>query len=155
MKLTSELVPKTAWYSNVRSNVTRAEWDVIRHQVYANADNICEICGGKGKHHAVECHEVWEYDDDTNIQKLVRMIALCPACHSVKHLGRARAVGIYNEALAQLQKVNGITANEARAYSSAVFAQWKERSKYKWKLDIKNLNQYTNQIKKTGKNDAW
>lgn len=155
MKLTSELVPKTAWYSNVRSNVTRSEWDIIRYQVYANAGNVCEICGGKGKRHAVECHEVWEYDDDTNIQKLVRMIALCPACHSVKHLGRARAVGIYAEALAQLRKVNDMTIGEAKAYAKTIFEQWEERSKHKWKLDIKNLNQYTNHIKKTGKNDAW
>ncbi len=27
MKLTIELVPKTAWYSNVRSNVTASKWD--------------------------------------------------------------------------------------------------------------------------------
>ena len=29
MKLTIELVPQTAWYSNVRSNVSKAEWDVF------------------------------------------------------------------------------------------------------------------------------
>ena len=29
MKLTIELVPSTAWYSNVRSNVSKEEWDKI------------------------------------------------------------------------------------------------------------------------------
>jgi len=155
MKLTAELVPKTAWYSNVRSNVTRAEWDVIRHQVYENAGHVCEVCGGVGNKHPVECHEVWEYDDETHIQKLARMVALCPACHSVKHLGRAKIVGIYHLAMAQLRKVNGINDTEALEYAKQVFEQWAERSKHKWKLDIKCLSKYTSTIKKTGKNDAW
>jgi hypothetical protein len=51
--------------------------------------------------------------------------------------------------------VNGMSNVEALKYAKSVFAQWKERSKHKWKLDIKNLNKYTKQIKKTGKNDAW
>lgn len=37
----------------------------------------------------VECHEVWDYDDDRKIQRLERRVALCPACHEVKHAGLA------------------------------------------------------------------
>ena len=77
-KLTIELVPSTSWFNNVRSQVSAQEWDIIRHIVYAKANNICEICGGKGNKHAVECHEIWEYDDKEHIQKLIGMIALCP-----------------------------------------------------------------------------
>lgn len=43
MKLTIELVPSTAWYSNVRSNVTQAEWDVLRKECYKKAGYVCEI----------------------------------------------------------------------------------------------------------------
>jgi len=142
IKLTAELVPKTTWYSNVRSNVPRSEWDRIRYKVYADAGYVCEICGGIGKKHPVECHEVWEYDDKTHVQKLVKMIALCPACHSVKHLGRAKAVGIFPQAVAQLMKVNGWDHVKANNYAKAVFDEWKERSKHKWKLDLKGLNKY-------------
>jgi len=148
MKLTAELVPKTAWYSNVRSNVPKAEWDRLRHIVYEQAGHVCEICGGVGKKHPVECHEVWEYDDETHIQKLVKMIALCPACHSVKHLGRAQAVGIYREAMAQLMKVNDWDYTTAQSYARKVFAQWSSRSKHEWKLDLSGLNEYA--IQKTG-----
>jgi len=142
IKLTSELVPKTAWYSNVRSNVPRSEWDIIRQRVYAAAGHICEVCGGVGKNHPVECHEVWDYNDKTNIQKLVRMIALCPACHSVKHLGRARAVGIYHLAMEQLMKVNGWNREEAIEYATGVFVEWKERSKHQWKINLDILKSY-------------
>jgi len=143
IKLSAELVPKTAWYSNVRSNVSRAEWDRIRHQVYEAAGNVCEVCGGVGKKHPVECHEVWEYNDKTHVQKLVSMTALCPACHSVKHLGRARMVGIYHLAMQQLIKVNGWTYAEADKYSKEIFEEWKRRSQHPWKLDLRGLNKYT------------
>ena len=153
MKLTVELVPKTCWYSNVRSNVSTAEWDRIRKQVYQKANHVCEICGGVGKRHPVECHEVWAYDDEKHIQKLVRMTALCPACHSVKHLGRALAVGIFEDALGQLMRVNGIGYLEARQYTQEVFAKWKERSQHKWKLNIDHLVEYS---PKNGKDeDSW
>lgn len=49
MKLTIELVPTTCWYSNVRSNVSKAEWDIIRKESYSNANNCCEICKSTGK----------------------------------------------------------------------------------------------------------
>jgi len=150
IKLTVELVPKTAWYSNVRSNVSREEWDVIRHKVYADAGYVCEICGGVGKKHPVECHEVWEYDDKKHVQKLARMIALCPACHSVKHLGRAKIVGIYHLAIDQLMKVNGWTYAEADAYAKKAFEEWKRRSNHPWKLDLRALNKY-NMVKTGGK----
>lgn len=152
-KLTSELVPKTAWYSNVRSNVTRAEWDVIRKQVYADAGHVCAICGEVGKKHPVECHEVWEYDDVAHTQKLITMTALCPACHCVKHLGRAQAVGIFNIAIEHMMKVNGWTRKEAMEYSKKVFAEYEIRSQHKWKLDIRALSNYN--MKKTGSNETW
>ena len=59
MKLTIELVPQTAWYSNVRSNVTKSEWDVLRKACYKAAGYKCEVCSGKGPKHPVECHEMW------------------------------------------------------------------------------------------------
>lgn len=59
-RLTIELVPKTCWFSNVRDRVSRQDWDRIRSQVYEQADRRCEVCGGRGSRHPVECHEVWE-----------------------------------------------------------------------------------------------
>jgi hypothetical protein len=53
----------------------------------------CEICGGRGPEHPVECHERWRYNDLIRTQTLVRMIALCPACHQVKHVGLANVRG--------------------------------------------------------------
>ena len=109
-RLTVELVPSTCWWSNVRSHVAPAVWERLRRATAAAAGNRCEICGGRGRRHPVECHEVWDYDDTTRVQRLVRLIALCPACHEVKHLGLAAKRGRHGAALAHLARVNGWTA---------------------------------------------
>jgi hypothetical protein len=144
MKLTIELVPQTAWYSNVRSNVTKGQWDVLRKECYSNAGYQCEICKGRGPKHPVECHEIWDYNDETCEQTLKGLIALCPDCHKVKHMGYARISGNYDRALAHLAKVNGLTEEEADAYVHHCFEKWEERSQKEWKLDITILENRDN-----------
>jgi hypothetical protein len=142
MKLTIELVPSSSWYSNVRSNVSKKEWDIIRKKVYAEYDYKCSICKGKGDKHPVECHEVWEYNDDNHIQKLIGMIALCPNCHKVKHIGRAQITNEFYVALEHLSKINNITEKDAEFYIEAQFEQWARRSKHEWDIDITFLKEY-------------
>jgi 5-methylcytosine-specific restriction endonuclease McrA len=139
MKLTIELVPKTAWYSNVRSNVSKTEWDKIRKQCYAKADFRCEICGGVGNAHPVECHEIWEYDDDKHIQTLKGLISLCPTCHKVKHSGLARLNGEENLIIKQLMQVNNMTRAEAAKYIDESFYVWSMRNAYDWQCNIDYL----------------
>lgn len=141
-KLTIELIPSTSWYSNVRSEVTGKEWDRLRKEVYRLAGYRCEVCGGKGPSHPVECHEVWEFDDKLYTQKLIKLIALCPACHEVKHIGRAGAIGHGEEAKAQLARVNGWSLEEATAYIRDAFKTWVHRSSHRWELDLSGLDRY-------------
>jgi Zn finger protein HypA/HybF involved in hydrogenase expression len=144
MKLTIELVPKTSWYSNVRSNVTTAQWDSIRKKCYARAKFKCELCGDVGTNqgfkHPVECHEIWHYDDEKLIQKLNGLIALCPNCHSVKHIGLSQLKGRGEIAIQQLMKVNNMTREEAYSYIKKSFELWSKRSQFDWTLDISELD---------------
>ncbi len=145
-KLTIELVPKTAWYSNVRSNVTIKKWDTIRKKCYFLADNKCEICGdigtNQGTKHKVECHEIWEYNDETKEQTLKGLISLCPWCHKTKHVGLAIMKGEEEIVVKQLIKVNNMTDQQARDYIETSFEQWQERNKHQWKLNIEMLEDY-------------
>jgi len=136
MKLTIELVPSTSWFSNLRSLLSAAEWDKIRKGCYKHADYKCEICGGVGPAHPVECHETWEYDEKTSIQKLIGLVSLCPSCHEVKHIGLAGVKGRHAEAVAHFCKVNGCSAPEAEKYIQEAFAIWNKRSEQEWDLDI-------------------
>lgn len=141
-RLAIELVPRTCWFSNVRDRVSREDWDRIRKQVYEHAGRRCEVCGGRGSGHPVECHEVWEYEEATGVQRLVQMIALCPACHEVKHMGFAGIKGRGEIAAAHLAEVNGWTAQVTAVYIDQAFAVWEERSARAWSLDVSTLTAY-------------
>lgn len=143
-KLTIELVPSTSWYDNVRSQETQAFWDYLRKQSYNKAGYVCEICGDNGRNqgynHPVECHEVWEYDEDNLVQKLTGLISLCPFCHKCKHIGLAQIKGEYGLALNHLMKVNNMTEDEAHNYVMDCFDKWEQRSNHKWTVDTEILD---------------
>jgi len=140
-RLTIELVPKSCWYTNVRSNVTRAEWEICKRLVRDRSNDRCEVCGGRGTRWPVECHEIWDYDDEECVQRLAGLTALCPRCHEVKHIGRAEAMGHLNRALAHLATVNGWVPAVAAMYAADAFAVWRTRSKFAWTLDISYLSE--------------
>jgi hypothetical protein len=141
-RLTIELVPRTCWFSNVRDQVSPEDWDRIRKQVYADANNCCEVCGGHGNKHPIECHEIWDYDETAGIQRLVRVAALCPACHEVKHIGLAGLKGRGEIATGHLAEINDWTPEVADQYVEEAFAVWRERSDRTWALDISALETY-------------
>lgn len=128
--------------NNVRVVLTAEQWDILRKRVSAAAWDVCQICGGVGPAHPVECHEIWEYNEKTKIQKLAGMIALCPSCHLVKHFGFARVTGKEEAAFKHFMKVNELTKKEAEAEITKAFETWRKRSLVDWKLDLSGLTQY-------------
>lgn len=152
-----QLVPSSCWFNNVRAVLTKKQWDILRAQVYDGAWNMCQICGGVGPKHPVECHEIWHYDDKKLIQKLEGMIALCPNCHMVKHFGLAQVQDTGERALKHFMKINELKKKEADKYVADAFSKWAERSSKNWKLDISSLERYgidVKQIKKDKKTKA-
>lgn len=161
-KLEIELVPSTAWYSNLRSILTPADWDTVRKLVYKNADYKCEICGGKGEKHPVEAHEVWGYNDsdfDVNAltneeiidtiynkvvrtQKLLYVQALCPICHEAKHIGLAQIRGFGERAKETLMRVNEWDKTRVLSYIKEKFTEWHERSRHQWSINIDKVTHY-------------
>jgi len=70
------------------------------------------------------------------------MIALCPACHEVKHIGLAGIRGRAELAREHLAQVNGWSSDVAERYIQEAFATWRSRSARAWSLDISNLAAY-------------
>jgi hypothetical protein len=145
--LTSELVSQSCWFSNVRDHVDKATWDVLRRATYKKAGYRCEVCKGRGDKWPVECHEVWHYDDQSLVQKLVGLVALCPSCHAVKHLARAQIDGVYEEALEHLGNVNKWSKAEVDAYVAGVWETFHWRSQQQWTLDLTYLQRYGLEVK--------
>jgi len=141
-RLTAELVPTGTWGANLRSLLPPSGWNRLRRWSYGEARNVCDICGdsglNQGRTHAVECHEVWEYDDVRKVQTLVGVQALCPLCHCTKHYGRSLRVGMARKVRDQLKKVNGWTEDYAKDYESMIFQIHGMRSAYRWTVDIES-----------------
>lgn len=144
MTLTIQLVPSTAWWSNVRSEVTKAQWEVCKRLVRDRSGNKCEICGGRGRQWPIECHEIWKYDDVNKVQTLVSLIALCPDCHKITHIGRS--LNVYpprevNRLMLHFRTVNGWDQERVDHEVMQSLLQWQERSRHNWALDITYLKE--------------
>lgn len=135
-----ELVPSSCWFSNVRNHVSQETWNVVKQHTFRKAGYRCEICGGVGAKHPVECHEVWNYEDTKHIQALQGTIALCPECHEVKHIGLAEMNNRLPIAKQWLGQINGWSKAEVDKHVEGSFAIWKQRCGYDWSLDIDWLN---------------
>lgn len=67
-------------------------WRDLSFRVRKEAGFCCVICGKqhtKETRNTLDAHEVWSYEyrkNDYNIQKLIRIDALCRDCHDVQHL---------------------------------------------------------------------
>jgi hypothetical protein len=129
-----DLVPSSSWTNNVRSLVSPANWQRIRVFVSERANRTCEICHSRPSR--LDAHERWSYDETTSIQKLERIICLCPLCHIATHYGRARIAGQQDRADAQLMRINGWDAPQLHAHVSDAFRIWTLRSAMPWTLDV-------------------
>ena len=134
-----ELVPKTSWYTNVRSQVSRDVWASIRAAVKKPS---CQFCGHKGK---LFTHEVWKYDDVLYIQKLVGFRSICGLCHHIKHLSLAGLMAKrgdldYQALIKHYCEVNGCTKEDFLLDRREAFELWQERSSYDWIVDISYLD---------------
>ncbi len=129
------MLPVTTFENNVRTRLPAERWDRLRRHVYAAAGHRCEACGADGNPH-IECHEDWAFDEATGIQRLVRLIALCPLCHKAFHLGYAGRLGIRDQVLAHIQRVNGWDAATLAGALTVAEADWARRSGRHWTLDL-------------------
>lgn len=149
MKLTIELVPETAWYSNMRKFMSKEKWDILRKQVYKQYNYHCGVCDATGM---MNCHEIWEYDDENHIQTLKGFIALCTMCHHCKHIGLAGILADegkldYDAVIEHFCKVNECSSRQMDDVVSEAFEVWEKRSWHRWDVD---LGKYENLVEKRG-----
>ena len=142
MKLTIDLVPKTTFYSNVRSILPKSTWNKIRIKTIADANNVCEVCGGVTGYRGLDCHEIWEFDTTTYTKRLTKIIALCNKCHEVKHIGLAELRGNFDRAKKWFMEINDISDKEADYLIDDAFQLWDERNQHQWQTDISILEEY-------------
>ena len=141
-KLNVELVPDGCWYSNLRSILSKKQWDFLRDYAKEKSGGKCSICGKKVK--GLHAHERWSYDEKNAVQKLEDIIAVCPDCHSVIHMGRTQLKGDAERAEKHFMKVNDCSYAELRKALGTANEEHIRRNKIsEWKLDLTFLSQFT------------
>jgi hypothetical protein len=139
MRLTAELVPKTAWNKSLAKLLPRSVWNKIRANFISENGRKCQICGEtEGR---MNLHEIWTYDDINHTQKLQGFILLCTMCHHVKHIGLAGILSNegkldFDRVVRHFCRVNNCLETEFKKHVKDTFATWRERSKYQWKQDF-------------------
>lgn len=88
------------------------------------------------------CHEILSYDEKSKIQKLEKLLALCPECHTCKHFGLATMRGLREDATLHLMKVNDISREDAEIHIAEEFRIWEHRNTIQWSLDISKVTNF-------------
>lgn len=138
-----DLIPRSCWFTNVRSCIDAGSWQRLSRLTRQRAGHRCEVCSGqaqpqRGVH--LEAHERWEYLPQTGVQSLRRIVTLCTWCHLVTHWGYAQVSG--REALARrhYKEVSGLDDHGVNHAVAEAFALWSERSQRSWTLDVSILS---------------
>ena len=143
-KLNFELVPDGCWGSNLRTILSKAQWDFLRKDAYARAEGKCMICGRKATR--LETHERWSYDMENGVQKLEDIIAVCHDCHSVIHISRTQLKGDVERAEKHFIRVNKCSyADYVKALGEANEFHRKLNAVPEWKLDLSYFKKYVNE----------
>ncbi len=140
-KLNFELVPDGCWYSNLRSILTKKQWDYIRKDAKERSDGRCAICGKKTD--LLDAHEKWSYDEENAVQKLEDVISVCKSCHAVIHIGLTQLRGKEEFAEKHFIKVNNCTyADYRKALGEANEIHQRRNKISEWKLDLSWLKKF-------------
>lgn len=144
-KLEVGLIPISAWGRNLRAVVSEESWAMLRrkfgavhdyeHYGYPPSPLICETCGIRTLEN-LHLHEIWDFDDNKRIQKLVGFMVVCEDCHNAIHFGRANKVGLGKRAEAHLAKVNGWSGKMLNDHIAQANQQWIRRSGIDYELDF-------------------
>lgn len=140
MKLRFEMIPENMWYCNLRHILKQKEWDIIRKDAYKRFNYKCGCCNRKVKR--LEAHELWNYDESTETQTLIDVVALCKICHLTIHIGQAGLLGKTNECFANYCKINNCTKMQCIEDYNNAFILWEKRNKISWKLNIDWIKKY-------------
>ena len=140
LKLTIDTIPSSTWHKNIRNGVPRKAWEKIRRHTFDVHGRKCIICGFEGPR--IACHELWEFDFDAKVQRLLDFVPLCGLCHSVKHFGLTQILAKKGKidmkrVIKHFLKVNGCRYNDFVLHLTEVKRKVTLKNSLDWTLEIK------------------
>lgn len=135
LKLTIDLLPKGAWGQDLSKTLPKKDWDILREFCYEKANNRCEICGRSDT--KLNAHEVWDFDIGKKTQTLVDIVALCSACHGVKHYRNSNRIGYGENSKRHFMRVNNCNELTFAGHLMQAENDFEEKNKVlRWKMIV-------------------
>lgn len=138
MLLKLHLIPQTSFNCNLR-NILGEKWPELSRKIRNDHNRTCQFCGVKenaARRLYTHCHEVWEYDEKTGVQKLIGFECLCPDCHAVHHWEYSKIAGRNLKSLLRHAcKVNKCSEEAFTTHIEEAKKLWLKRSSIEWKMD--------------------
>ena len=132
-----ELVPKPLWGLSGANLLSRKAWESIRQSELEKAHRCCAVCLSTDSR--LICHEQWAYDDENGTATLRGFEIHCKKCDLVTHMGRARAHGMGEEAIAQFCAINHTLPDQAKETYRKAFSLWQLRNQKNWTLRVAEI----------------
>lgn len=159
VRIRADVLPASAWGSNLRGILSGAAWAKLREPVVEAALGRCQICGATPRTRRPDCHEQWAFglrDEGEGsfipVQHLVRLVALCPGCHAVQHVGLAGLRDQLDQVRARLARLNHWDAGAVAADLTRADQRFQLLEQVPWDLDLGVL---AGQIKIAGFPDLY
>lgn len=137
LKLQIEMVPTSAWSQNLRLSIPASKWDKLRKSVHERNGMKCQICGSPNK---LNCHEEWDFNEETGVQTLVGLGTVCSMCHHVAHIGKSKQLAAAGRLDIKAVVEHFLTVNEVdlevfAQHESESISKWLHQSTIEWKPD--------------------
>jgi hypothetical protein len=138
LKLQIEMVPLSSWGSSLRNSIPRTRWDKLRKEVHERNGGKCQICGSVER---LSCHEHWEFDEASKVQRLIGLGTICGMCHHVAHIGRSKQLAAQGHldlaaVVNHFLSVNGCEMKTFQAHEKEALKTFTRRSNVQWQVDF-------------------
>lgn len=142
MKLELHLIPQTSYYINLRNHLGN-RWGILSKKIRSERNYTCEICGKQKEPQKMHLHELWSFDDNLCIQKLIGFECICSICHSIHHWGLSQLQGKNMIFLTKYAcEINGCTEYEWERYIEKARQEWNRRSEINWQIELGDIEGY-------------
>jgi len=146
-----DLVPQTSWGKSLYDLLPKTLWSKIREKEINKAGEKCSICAASAS--KLFCHEIWDYDDNNHVQRLIGFRIVCAMCNSVMHFGRIQKLvgqGKVNtetveKVIDHFMHVNKCSKDDFIQHKKFSFSKWRERSKHAWNISVGEYQHFINE----------
>src|SRR5579885_1150328 len=138
-RIAIETTPETTWGLSLYNLTAPEDWRRIRKTVLKASFYHCQACRAPSRW--LQCDEQWSWNEETGVQTLIGLRALCRQCHLCKHIGLAKGLarqGKINldDLIGHYCRVNNCDRAAFDTDDEQAALHYERRAAVKWSVDF-------------------